>query len=335
MNSAQQLIQQDVPVSRACAALGLSRSTFYRQHRPIAPAPPAHPRPRPARALTPLEQTQVCELLNSQRFADCSPRQVYAALLDEGQYLCSVSTMYRLLRQHDQVRERRDQLRHPAYTKPELLATGSNQLWSWDITKLRTPVKWHYFYLYVVLDVFSRYVVGWMVAEQQAAELAEQLVGNSCIRQGIEPEQLTIHADRGGPMIAHSLAQLCISLGVSQSFARPHTPNDNPFSEAHFKTLKYRPDFPGVFGSLQDARAWAQQFFAWYNHTHRHISLGLLTPAAVHLGQAEQMRAQRQLVLRAAYEAHPERFVKGLPTPPSLPQAVWLNPPAGVGSEPP
>jgi len=265
--------------------------------------------------------------LNSVRFQDCAPREVYAALLEDDTYLCSVPTMYRILRENDEMRERRDQLRHPAYAKPELLATAPNQVWTWDITKLLGPAKWTYYYLYVVLDLFSRKVVGWMIAGREAAELAEQLVTETCVREGIPPDQLTLHADRGSAMIAKSLALLLTDLGVRDSHSRPHVSNDNPYSEAQFKTLKYHPTFPSFFGSLADARTWAQTFFTWYNDEHHHTGLGLLTPSVVHAGQASQVQARRQSVLQAAYAAHPERFVAGPPLPPALPTAAWINPP--------
>ena len=320
------LVHQGVPVTRASEALGLARSTYYRAQQPTQETEPTVRPPSP-RALSDEERATVLALLNSDQFMDESPYQVYAALLDAQQYYCSVSTMYRILAEHDQVRERRNQLQHPTYAKPELLATGPRDLWSWDITKLRGPRKWTCYYLYVILDVYSRYAVGWMIAEQESAELAEQLIGETCTKEGIASGQLTIHADRGSPMIAKSLALLLIDLGVSKSHARPYVPDDNPFSEAHFKTLKYRPDYPERFGSLADARSWAQAFFAWYNNGHYHSSLGWLTPADVHHGRAETVRQARQQVLQQAYQAHPERFVKGVPTAPELPAAVWINPP--------
>ncbi len=323
-----QHLAQTVGVSTACTALQVPRSSFYR-----TPSPPRGSSPRrgrrtaPGRALTVAEQGQVRDLLNSDRFQDQAPRQVWAQLLDEGLYLCSWRTMYRLLDTYAEVRERRNQLRHPSYTKPELLATAPNRLWSWDITKLKGPRTWVYFYLYVILDVFSRYVVGWMVAEQEAKELAQTLIETSCQRQGIAREQLTLHADRGAVMVASTLTQLLSTLGVTPSHSRPHVPDDNPFSEAHFKTMKYQPDFPERFGSLEDARAWARAFFSWYNEEHYHTGLALLTPASVHAGQAERHQAQRQQVLQAAYAAHPERFVRGQPKVLPLPDAVWINPP--------
>lgn len=328
MTTVTTLKHQGVPVKTACTAVGMARSSYYHVPQPSTPALASRPRSRSARALSTDEQQQIRETLNSARFVDSAPRQVYATLLDEGEYLCSVSTMYRILRAHDAVRERRNQLRHPHYSKPQLLATAPNQLWSWDITKLRSPVKWTYFYLYVILDVFSRYVVGWMIAERESATLARQLVRASYTRQQVQETQLTLHADRGSPMIAKSMAQLLVGLGVAKTHGRPHTPNDNPFSEAHFKTLKYRPDFPGVFGSIQGARAWARPFFDWYNKVHRHSSLALLTPADVHYGRGTTILEQRHAVQMAAYQRHPERFVHGPPVQPTLPTAVWINPPA-------
>jgi putative transposase len=280
--------------------------------------------------LSQAEKVTVRQVLNSERFWDSSPRQVYATLLDEGTYLCHWRTMYRILDEHTEVRERRNQLQHPNYTKPELLATGPNQLWSWDITKLRGPAKWTYYYLYVILDVFSRYVVGWMIAERESASLARELIAASCTKQGIQREQLTLHADRGNSMHSKSVALLLADLGVTKTHSRPYVPNDNPYSEAQFKTLKYRPDYPDRFGSIADARCWARYFFQWYNHEHRHTGLGLMTPATVHYGQAQTVYGQRQQVLHAAYAAHPERFVRGLPTPPELPTAVWINRPQTI-----
>jgi putative transposase len=317
-----------VGITAACEVLGLPRSSFYRAQ---VPAPLSQPSPTvraaPPRALSAPEKTVVRETLNSERFQDQAPREVYATLLDEARYLCSWRTMYRILAENQPVCERRNQLRHPVYAKPELLATRANQLWSWDITKLRGPVTWTYYYLYVILDVYSRYVVGWMIAERESEELAQELIRETCRKQGIQPGQLTLHADNGSAMIAKSVAQLLIDLDVAKSHSRPHMSDDNPYSEAQFKTLKYRPDYPDRFGCLIDARLWAQAFFAWYNQAHHHTNLGLLTPAIVHTGQAEFVRQKRQKVLDVAYAAHPERFVKGAPVPAQLPVAVWINPP--------
>jgi putative transposase len=320
-----------VSIRAACEVLGLSRSSFYRAQ---SPAPLTRPSPtgRAAspRALTAPEKTAVRETLNSERFQDQSPREVYATLLDEERYLCSWRTMYRILAANQEVRERRNQLQHPTYAKPELLATRPNQVWSWDITKLRGPVTWTHYYLYVILDVYSRYVVGWMIAERESEALAQDLIRETCAKQNIQPGQLTLHADNGSAMIAKSVAQLLIDLDVVKSHSRPHVSDDNPYSEAQFKTLKYRPDYPERFGSLMDARAWAHAFFAWYNQEHHHTGLGLLPPAVVHSGQAESVLQKRQQVLQTAYAAHPERFVKGMPAPAALPVAVWINPPKPV-----
>jgi putative transposase len=308
----------------ACEALGVSRATVYRRRRPPEAA---RSRPRPARALTPGEQGAVVAQLHSPRFVDFAPREVYATLLDEGQYLCSSRTMYRLLAAADEVKERRNQLRHVA-PRPELLATGPNAVWSWDITKLLGPVKWTYYYLYVILDIFSRYAVGWMVAHAESARLAERLIAATCDMQGIAPGQLTVHADRGTSMTSKAVALLLADLGITRTHSRPHVSNDNPFSEAQFKTLKSRPEFPERFGSAEDARAFCQPFFAWYNTEHRHGGIGWLTPAMVHYGQVEAVGAARRQVLTAAYAAHPERFVRRPPAPPTVPDAVWINPPA-------
>ena len=311
-------------ISSACQALGVPRSSVYRARRP---KPAAEPRPTPKRALSPTERATVRQVLNSEEFWDSSPRQVYARLLDEGSYLCHWRTMYRILDEHAEVQERRNQLQHPNYTKPELLATAPNQLWSWDITKLKGPAKWTYYYLYVILDVFSRYAVGWTINTRQTADVAYDLIAITCDRQGIQPGQLVLHADRGGPMRSKPVAMLLADLGVTKTHSRPYVSNDNPYSEAQFKTMKYRPDYPKRFGSQEDARFWARSFFDWYNHEHRHSALGLMPPAIVHFGQAQFLYDQRQQVLQAAYDAHPERFVRGVPTPPELPSAVWINRP--------
>ena len=313
----------------ACEAVGLPRGSYYRAQAPVALAAlsPVREHPPSPRALTTDEKAIVREVLKSERFQDQAPREVYATLLDEAQYLCSWRTMYRILAENQEIRERRDQLQHPVYAKPELLATRPNQVWSWDITKLRGPAIWTYYYLYVILDVYSRYVVGWMIAERESEELAQELIRATCDKQEIQPGQLILHADNGSAMIAKSVAQLLIDLDVVKSHSRPHVSDDNPYSEAQFKTLKYRPDYPERFGGLVEARAWAQTFFIWYNDDHHHTGLGLLTPAVVHAGQAETVLQKRQQVLDLAYAAHPERFVKHAPVPTQLPVAVWINPP--------
>ena len=324
MKAANQLSEQ-VGVSAACQTLGVPRSSLYRARQPKHEP---KPRPTPERALKPEEKEQVLQVLNSEQFQDSAPREVYATLLDDDRYLCHWRTMYRILKERQQVRERRDQLRHPTYTKPELLATGPNQLWSWDITKLRGPVKWTYYYLYTILDVFSRFVTGWLIATCESASLAKQLIAETCTKQGITLDQLTLHADRGSAMRSKTVALLLADLGVTKTHSRPYVPNDNPYSEAQFKTMKYRPGYPDRFGSIQDARAWARPFFHWYNQEHHHSGLALLTPATVHYGQAQAVIDRRQKVLQAAYVAHPERFVRGEPKPPSLPTEVWINKPS-------
>jgi len=280
------------------------------------------------RALSDAERTCVIDALRSERFVNDSPAQVYASLLDEGTYMASRRTMYRILAANGEVRERRNQLNRPNYAKPELLATRPNQLWSWDITKLRGPQKWTYYYLYVIIDVYSRYVVGWMIAHRESAALAEQLIADTCAKQEIARDMLTIHADNGSSMTSKLVVNLMADLGVVKSHSRPHVSNDNPYSESHFKTMKYRPDFPDRFGCIQDARAFCADFFDWYNIRHHHSGLGLHTPESVHYGRAAAIRELRTDVLTAAFSAHPERFVRVKPTPPCLPTAVWINPPA-------
>jgi len=313
-----------IGVKSACEVLNVPRSRIYRQRQPQAePAP----RPIPAHALSSTEREVVRDVLNSERFMDQAPRQVYAALLDEGVYLCHWRSMYRILHSYNEVRERRLIRRHPAYKKPELLAEGPNEVWSWDITHLRGPVKWSGYKLYSVLDIFSRYVVGWMIAELESSELAKQLIAETARKQGIQPDQLTLHADNGSPMKGKLLSQLLVDLGITKSHSRPHTSDDNPFSEAQFKTMKYRPDYPDRFGSIDEARTWARGFFAWYNHAHYHSGLNLMTPVSVHDGAADALQQHRQGVMSAAFEACPERFRGGLPCVKGAPSAVYINPP--------
>jgi putative transposase len=312
----------------ACAAVGEAQARWYRRHRQRPPPPTPERMPtRQPRALSEVERKQLRRVLNSPEHVDEAPATVYAKLLDNGAYLASVSTMYRVLRDHDEVRERRRQAVHPAAKKPELLATTPNQIYSWDITKLLGPVKWTCYYLYVVIDIYSRYVPGWMLAHTENARLAQALLAEVAAKQGITPGQLTIHADRGSPMTAKPVAFLLADLGVTKSHSRPHCSNDNPYSESQFRTMKYRPTFPERFGSYQDAHAFCGRFFRWYNDEHRHSGIGFHTPADVHHGRAELVRAQRGEVLSAAYAEHPERFVRKPPTPPVLPTAVWINEP--------
>jgi putative transposase len=309
-----------------CAALGISRATVHRRR--MRPSAPPHPRPRPPRALTALQRRQVLDLLHAPRFADQAPAEIYATLLDEGIHHCSIRTMYRILGRNGEVRERRRQLRHPAYQKPELLAEWPNQVWSWDITKLMGPAKWSYFYLYVILDIYSRRVVGWRVADAETATLFKPLFDETIENHNVPPGQLTLHADRGGPMKAKATAFLLADLGVTRSHNRPHTSNDNPFSESHFKTLKYQPRFPQRFGCIEDATTFCRQFFDWYNQDHHHTGIGLMTPDQVHYGQADAVHAARQATLDRAFLKHPERFVMRPPRPPAKPTAAWINPPS-------
>ena len=314
-------------VQAACRALGVPRSSYYRAQRP--PAPPRLRRPRRphSRALSSDEQAAVRAQLNSERFVDRAPRAVYATLLDEGIRLCHWRTMYRLLRADTATCERRAIRRHPVYARPELLATAPRQVWSWDITKMRGPQSGVWYNLYVVIDSFSRMIVGWLVAEREDARLAELLIADACTQEGIGPQQLTVHADRGAPMTSKLLAELLLDLGVTRSHSRPSVSNDNPYSEAQFKTMKYGPSYPERFASLEEAQAWVTTFIRWYNTEHRHSGLGLLPPVVVHHGQAAAVCSARQQTLDAAYAEHPERFVGGRPVPPLVPEAVWINPP--------
>jgi len=312
-----------VGVAPACAALGVNRASYYRERKP---AQPHAARPRPARALSDDERKRVLEVLDSERFMDKTPREVYAELLDENTYLCSVRTMYRILEEHGQVRERREQRRHPTYVKPELVARKPNEVWSWDITKIPGPQRGVYFSLYVVLDIFSRYVVGWIVARTESAQVARDLLAAAFDAEGVHPGQLVCHSDRGMPMTAKSTALLYSDLGITASFSRPRVSDDNPYSEAAFKTFKYRPEMPERFGSVEDARAAFRALFDWYNNRHYHSGIALLTPADVHHGDASRIIEARQLVLDAAYSAHPERFSKK-PLHPTPAEATWINPP--------
>jgi putative transposase len=335
-------VSPQLGIAPTCAALSFPRASYYRALAPKSktgggPVSTQVERIDPGanqsvvsnpRALQPEERRAVLETLHEARFADLAPAEVYATLLDEGRYLCSERTMYRILAENHEVRERRTQLRHPRYAAPELLATGPKQLWSWDITKLLGPAKWSYFHLYVILDVFSRFVVGWMVANRESAALAERLIADTCERQKIVKGELTIHADRGSSMRSKPVALLLADLGVTKTHSRPHVSNDNPFSESQFKTLKYRPDFPERFGAIEDARSFCADFFRWYNLDHHHVGLGLLTPNDVHHGFAQVRHSARALTLSNAYLSHPERFPRGLPQPPAIPTEVWINKPS-------
>ncbi len=317
-----------VGTKAACAAVGRPRATHYRWHRksPLPLKPERVPAPQP-RALDEVERKEVLRVLHEPAHVDEAPATVYAKLLDDGIYLASTSTMYRILRAEGEVSERRRQATHPPAKKPELVAARPNQVWSWDITKLLGPAKWTWFYLYVIIDIYSRYVPGWMLARAERAHLAERLLADTITKQGVTSDQLTIHADRGSSMASKPVAFLLADLGVTKSHSRPHVSNDNPFSESQFKTLKYRPEFPDRFGSFEDAYAFCSWFFGWYNDEHRHSGIGFHTPADVHYGRAEAIQAHRAEVLDAAYAAHPERFVRKPPTPPQLPNAAWINKP--------
>jgi len=325
MDAAEDLART-VGTAPACAALTVNRASLYRRRRRSTKI--TRRRPTPHRALSVDERQVVCHVLHEERFVDRAPAQVYATLLDEDTYHCSIRTMYRILADQQEVRERRNQLRHPNYQKPELLATAPNQVWSWDITKLLGPVKWTYYYLYVILDIFSRYVVGWMLAIEESARLAKRLISESLTKQQVEPGQLTIHADRGPSMKSQGVAVLLASLGITKTHSRPHVSNDNPFSEAQFKTIKYCPEFPERFANYKHGLVFCHGFFRCYNHEHRHSGIGLMTPYAVHHGLAPKITAARQDTLLAAYVRHPERFVRTPPRPPIVPESAWINPPA-------
>lgn len=319
-----------IGMKSACRAFALNRGFVYRdrsRHRAVSPQCVLYTRPRPPLALSSAEQDRLLGVLDSERFADIAPATVFATLLDEGLYYGSIRTMYRLLAAQGQTGERRNQRIHPVYTKPELLAIRPNEVWSWDITKLKGPAKWTCFHLYVILDIYSRYVVGWLIAHRESAELAEQLIADTVQKENIAPGTLTLHADRGTSMRSKPVAALLIDLDVAKTHSRPHVSDDNPYSEAQFKTLKYRPDFPERFGSIEDARLHCRQFFRWYNHEHRHGGIGWMTPAAVHDGTAAALTARRTVALDAAFAANPIRFKGRAPTPPLLPTAAWINPP--------
>ena len=326
MNIAQSLISS-ASVKSACQCLGIPRASFYRNQTPHSRV--NKPCPPPLK-LTAEERQVILGILHSDRFMDKAPHEIYATLLDEGQYYCSVRTMYRILNSENEVKERRKNHRQRHYQKPELLAVKANQVWSWDITKLKGPQTWTYFHLYVIIDIFSRYVVGWMIAYRELARLAEILIAETTAKQDIQPGTLTLHADRGASMKSKPVAFLLSDLGVTKTHSRPHVSDDNPYSEAHFKTLKYRPEFPERFGCIEDARAFCQTFFLWYNTEHRHSGISLLTPQTVHYGQAPQVLEKRQTTLSAAFVNHPERFKNKMPHPQKLPQEVWINKPSSI-----
>lgn len=325
MMQAIQTLSAKVGIQSACTALQVNRSTYYRrQHPPIT-----RKQTRPPLKLSDEEYLTIHDLLLSPRFVDQAPASIKADLLDEGRYLCSERTMYRILAEQGEVKERRRGHRQVTYAKPELMATGPNELWSWDITKLKGPQTWSYYHLYVILDVFSRYVVGWMVADRESSTLAKKLIKQACDRQCIQSNQLTLHADRGASMKSKVVAHLLSDLGVTKTHSRPHTSDDNPFSEAQFKTLKYRPEFPDRFDSLQQARKHCQHFFCWYNQQHKHSGIAMLTPETVHYQQSIAVLEQRRSTLEQAFSEYPMRFKGKLPAMPELPVAVWINKPKG------
>jgi putative transposase len=327
MMDAFQTLQPSLGIVPACVALGINRADIYRQRLPERHNCPPKPRAPSLLALSEAQRQELLALLDSERFLDMAPAAIYATLLEEGHYHGSVRTMYRVLASAQQIGERRRQRQHPVYAKPELLATAPNQVWSWDITKIKAAIKWSFFHLYVILDIFSRYVVGWMIAPRETAELAEQLIADTIAKQNIAAGTLTLHADRGTSMRSKSVAELLVDLEVTKTHSRPHVSDDNPYSESQFKTLKYRPDFPERFGSIEDARVHCQQFFPWYNDRHRHSGIGFMTPHAIHYGHAAALQLQRAETLNAAFQAHPERFRGIQPKPPALPTAAWINPP--------
>lgn len=314
-----------------CDALGEPRSSWYRWSNPL-PHTELQPKRTSHRKLSAEDERHVLDILNSERFCDMAPGEIYATLLDEGVYLCSERTMYRILERNSQNQQRR-QSAAKNYTKPELLATKPNEVWSWDITKLKGPAKWTYYYLYKIIDVFSRYVVGWVVAFRESAQLAEELISETCLKQEIIRGQLTIHADNGSSMTSLTVGQLLTDLGITKTHSRPYTSNDNPYSESAFKTLKYRPAFPERFMSIEEARLFCKNFFNWYNNEHHHSGIALLTPECVHYGTYQQIQDKRAIVLADAYMSHPERFVQGVPSVKLLPLEVWINKPEQKVSE--
>lgn len=324
--SAARELARGVPVSVACRGLDVSRASYYRALRP-KPSRTVTKRLPPKRALSSIEKQRVLDILHCEEFIDQAPASIFNHLLDRGEFYCSVRTMYRILHENDEVRERRNQRRHTKYTKPELLATKPNQVWSWDITKLKAPQKWHFYYLYVILDIYSRYVVGWTLGHRESSTLARHLILTSCEKQAVAKNTLKLHSDRGSSMTSKTVATLLSELGVSRSLNRPYVKNDNPFSESQFKTLKYRPQFPKRFGSFEDARSFCQQFFRWYNNEHLHSSIGYFAPANVHYNRSQLLAERRQQRLQRAYEERPDRFVNGPPKVSLPPAAVWINPP--------
>jgi putative transposase len=322
--------EKKIPAKTLCHSFGIVEATYYRWSKTLECLKDKEKvkNKRHWRRLNESEETDVLEKLMGDRFVDMAPEAIVATLLDEGEYLCSSRTMYRILNRHKAVKERRNQLRHPVYVKPELLATKPNELWSWDITKLKTGKKWSYYHLYVIMDVYSRCVVGWMVADKESATLAEEFIAETCFKEGISSHQLTIHADRGAAMKSKAVSQLMADLNVTKTHSRPHVSNDNPYSESNFKTLKYHSKFPKRFGSLEDTKIFLREWFQWYNNVHKHSGIQMLSPIDVHTGKHEVILAKRREVLKKAYEKHPDRFLKGEPCIKNLSREVWINKPS-------
>lgn len=319
-----------VGTKKACNGFGIPRSSYYYWKNPDSKTVLHRDRKLPDFAYTNAEKHEILNVMNSDIYMNQTPYEIYASQLDEGKYICSVRTMYRILSENDQVKERRKIRMSTNYKKPELLATKSNQIWTWDITKLKGPEKWTYFYLYVMIDIFSRFVVGWMVAFRELSSLAKEFITETYKRQNIKRDQLTIHADRGTSMKSQPVAFLLSDLGVTKSHSRPYVSNDNPYSESHFKTMKYRPEFPERFNSLAEAREFCRSFFDWYNKDHYHSGIGFLTPESIHYGFAENILENRKKVLLNAFEKNPKRFRSKKPKLKNLPKSVWINKPDNI-----
>jgi len=326
-------LSNKIGTKTACDCFGIPRSSYYYWKNPGAQTVPFQKRKLPNFAYSPVEKQEILNVMNSDIYMNQTPYEIYASKLDGGKYICSVRTMYRILGENDQVKERRNVRRSNNYQKPELLATAPNQVWSWDITKLKGPVKWTYFYLYVILDIFSRYVVGWTLAFRELSSLAKTLIEETCKRQNIQPGQLTVHADRGSSMKSKPVTFLLSDLGVTKSHSRPYVSNDNPFSESQFKTLKYRPEFPERFNSMTETKEFCRLFFDWYNKEHYHSGIGFLTPESVHYGFADEVLENRKIVLLEAFEKNPERFRFKQPKLKNLPKSVWINKPDNIENE--
>jgi putative transposase len=318
-----------IAVDALCYALEVSRATYYRHlYRKKIPAV-SHYKP-PKNALSGDERQQVLDIMHSEPFVDKTPYDVFNTLIDKGEYYCSPRTMYRILESQGESQDRRNQRNHRDAVKPELMATGANQVWSWDITKLRSDKKWTYFYLYVIIDIYSRYVVGWLIADCESKELAGQLIQKSTLKQGIQPHTLTLHSDNGPSMTSHTVSQLLDNLGITKTHNRPYTSDDNSFSESQFKTLKYCPEFPGTFLDIDSAEAFSRKFFRWYNAEHYHSGISWLTPASVHYGHGENILEKRYQAMLQAYEKNTIRFNNKMPKRMTLAPAVYINPPQVV-----